>query len=225
MIDTVLARAAPLPAAYWRQWTASAISNLGDGINFVAMPLLALSLTDDERLISLTTFATFLPWMVLALPVGVIVDRLDRQHLMLLANLVRVALFVVIAAGAVGDRLSIWTLFVLLVVVGSCEVLFDSSAQAFLPTLVEPNQLARANDQRAGRAGDLDDRCVDAVRGGAGEQADRTERRALGPGGEVREGPHRPSSRARRSTPPAAVSRAPAAAASQPRRAITIADT
>ena len=47
-----------LPAPYWRQWSASAISNLGDGINFVALPLLALSLTDDERLLSLTTFAT-----------------------------------------------------------------------------------------------------------------------------------------------------------------------
>lgn len=134
-----------LPAAYWRQWAASAISNLGDGINFVAMPLLALSLTDDERLISLVAFATFVPWVLLALPVGVIVDRFDRRHLMLLANLVRVLLFAVIAIGAVSDNLSIWSLFALLIVVGSCEVLFDSSAQAFLPMLVEPGDLARAN--------------------------------------------------------------------------------
>ena len=27
----------PLSRAYWRQWTASVISNVGDGINFVAM--------------------------------------------------------------------------------------------------------------------------------------------------------------------------------------------
>lgn len=134
-----------LPAAYWRQWAASAISNLGDGINFVAMPLLALSLTDDERLISLVAFATFVPWVVLALPVGVIVDRFNRQRLMLLANLVRVLLFAGIAIGAVNDNLSIWSLFGLLIVVGSCEVLFDSSAQAFLPMLVEPDDLARAN--------------------------------------------------------------------------------
>ena len=143
--EGLAAPSSTLPNAYWRQWLASAISNLGDGVNFVAMPLLALSLTEDERLISLTTLATFLPWMLLALPVGVIVDRLDRQHLMVLANLVRVALFATIAVGATSDRLSIWSLFVLLIVVGSCEVLFDSSAQAFLPMLVEPRQLARAN--------------------------------------------------------------------------------
>jgi len=134
-----------LPAAYWRQWTASAISNLGDGINFVAMPLLALSLTDDERLLALTTFATFVPWLALALPVGVVVDRVDRQTLLVMANLVRIALFAVVAAGAIDGWLSIWLLVTLLVVVGACEVVFDSTAQAFLPMLVEPDQLARAN--------------------------------------------------------------------------------
>lgn len=134
-----------LPSAYWRQWTASAISNLGDGINFVAMPLLALSLTDDERLLSLTVFATFVPWLILALPVGVVVDRVDRRSLMIAANLVRLVIFTGIAMAAVAERLDIWVLVGLLIVIGSCEVVFDSTAQAFLPMLVEPDQLARAN--------------------------------------------------------------------------------
>ena len=134
-----------LPLAYWRQWTASAISNLGDGINFVAMPLLALSLTDDERLLSLTTLATFIPWLLLALPVGVIVDRTDRQLLMVASSLIRVALFAAIGFAAVSENLSIWALLGLLVIAGSCEVVFDSSAQAFLPMIVGPEDLARAN--------------------------------------------------------------------------------
>lgn len=137
--------ARPLPRAYWKQWSASAISNLGDGINFVAMPLLALSLTDDERLLSLTVFATFVPWLVLALPVGVVIDRLDRQYLMIFANVNRVGVFTAIGLAAIADRLDIWLLIVLLVVIGSCEVLFDSTAQAFLPMLVDNEQLARAN--------------------------------------------------------------------------------
>lgn len=134
-----------LPTAYWRQWSASAISNLGDGINFVAMPLLALSLTGDERLLSLTVFAIFLPWLVIALPVGVIVDRVDRQRLMVWASLTRVVLFGVVAVGAVSERLTIWWLIGLLILIGGCEVVFDSTAQAFLPMLVDPTHLARAN--------------------------------------------------------------------------------
>ena len=136
---------AVLSSAYWKQWTASAISNLGDGINFVAVPLLALSLTDDERLLSLTVFATFVPWLLLALPVGVVVDRLDRKRLLVTANLIRVGLFIAIAGAASTDRLGIWVLIALLMVVGSCEVLFDSTAQAWLPMLVDPMQLSRAN--------------------------------------------------------------------------------
>jgi MFS family permease len=134
-----------LPGAYWRQWSASVISNLGDGINFVAMPLLALSLTADTRLLALTTLVTFVPWLLLALPFGIAVDRHDHRRLMIVANVVRVALFSVVALGAAGDWISIGMLLAVLLVVGCCEVLFDSTAQAFLPTIVETHQLARAN--------------------------------------------------------------------------------
>ena len=135
----------PLPRAYWRQWTASVISNIGDGINFVAMPLLALTLTDDPRLLALTTFAVFLPWLVIGLPAGVMVDRFDRRRLMVCANVVRVALFSLIAIGAAAGWLDIPILVALLLAIGCCEVLFDSSAQAFLPLIVPPAQLGRAN--------------------------------------------------------------------------------
>jgi MFS family permease len=136
--------APPLPRAYWRQWWASLVSNLGDGINFVAMPLLALSITDDERLLAIVSVATFVPWLVVALPVGVVVDRVDRRRLMIGANLLRIALFAVIAAGAT-DASSVWWLIALLLVIGGCEVVFDSTAQAFVPMLVDRPQLPRAN--------------------------------------------------------------------------------
>ena len=134
-----------LPTAYWRQWSASAISNIGDGMNTAAMPLLAYSLTDDTRLLALVSFAVFVPWFLLALPVGVYVDRFDRRLLMVGANALRAALFAVIAITTATGTLGIGLLLVLLLVVGCCEVVFDSSAQAFLPAIVEPEQLPRAN--------------------------------------------------------------------------------
>lgn len=139
------ADAPPLPPAFWRQWWASAVSNLGDGITFVAMPLLAFALTEDERLLALTAFATLLPWLLLALPVGVLVDRFDRRGLMIAANVIRFVLYAVLAYGATTGSLSIWILLGLLVVVGACEVVFDSTAQAFLPAIVPATHLARAN--------------------------------------------------------------------------------
>jgi MFS family permease len=135
----------PLPNRYWRQWWATAVSNLGDGINFAALPLLAYSLTADERLLSLTAFVSLVPWLVLALPVGVLVDRADRRLLMVVANVVRVGLFGVIATTAGTDSITLFALMSVLVGVGTCEVVFDSSAQAFLPMLVDARDLPRAN--------------------------------------------------------------------------------
>ena len=109
-----------LPTKYWRQWWASSVSNLGDGINFVAMPLLALSLTDDTRLLALTTFAVFAPWLLLGIPVGTLVDRLDRKRLMIAANVARVVLFGSLAIGAARGSLSIAVLIGTLFVIGCC---------------------------------------------------------------------------------------------------------
>jgi len=114
-------------------------------MNVAALPLLAYSLTDDSRVLSLVSFASFLPWFILALPVGVYVDRFDRQRLMISANFLRAILFAVIAVTAWTETLGIATLLGLLVVVGCCEVIFDSSSQALLPSVVTEGQLPRAN--------------------------------------------------------------------------------
>ncbi|MGA1331555.1 MAG: MFS transporter [Ilumatobacteraceae bacterium] len=134
-----------LPASYWRHLGASAISNLGDGMVAAAGPLLALSLTDDVRLISLVSFATMLPWLVLSLPLGVVIDRVERRRLLVIASLARGALYAAVAILVVTEQISIWFLIALMGLIASFEVVFDMAAQAFLPSLVEPEQLERAN--------------------------------------------------------------------------------
>ncbi|MEY4401537.1 MAG: hypothetical protein RL072_1402 [Actinomycetota bacterium] len=110
-----------------------------------AGPLLALSLTDDVRLISLVSFASMLPWLVLSLPLGVMVDRVERKRLLVLSSVSRGALYAVVALLIMANQLNIWTLVVLIAVIASFEVVFDMSAQAFLPSLVESHLLERAN--------------------------------------------------------------------------------
>ena len=121
------------------------MSNLGDGINAAALPLLALSLTKDDRLIAGVAFASFVPWLVLSLPAGVIVDRYNRQTLMVTTNVIRTLLMAGLAVTAASHTLSIWLLYALILGVGICEVIFDSSAQAFLPAIVDAEMLPKAN--------------------------------------------------------------------------------
>src|SRR6185436_18614250 len=70
-------------------WSANAMSNLADGLAFVALPLLAAALTDDPRLVAGLATVYAAVRLCVAVPVGVFVDRLDRRTLLVTANLVR----------------------------------------------------------------------------------------------------------------------------------------
>jgi len=126
-----------LPNSYWRLFTSSTISNLGDGVVVAAAPLLAISLTDDSRLIASISFAAMLPWLVLSLPAGVYLDRHDRQKIMYRANLVRGIIFALIAIGAATKSINIYLLIIATAIAGVCELFFDMSSQAILPAIVD----------------------------------------------------------------------------------------
>ncbi len=136
-----------LPKSYWRLFTSSTVSNLGDGMVVAAGPLLALQLTNDSRLIAAVTFAAMLPWLVLSLPAGVYLDRYDRQKIMYRANLVRGLVFTLIAVSAANDTLNIYLLIAASAVAGVCELFFDMSSQAILPAIVEEESLELANSR------------------------------------------------------------------------------
>jgi MFS family permease len=67
---------------YWKLFSASVVSNLGDGIAQIAYPWLASAVTRDPVLIALIAVAQRLPWLIFTLPAGVLTDRLDRKKIM-----------------------------------------------------------------------------------------------------------------------------------------------
>ncbi len=80
----------------------SVISNLGDGIGFVAYPWLASAITRNPLLIALIAVAQRLPWLVFTLPAGVITDRVDRRKAIVLMDVVRTGLTLVVAFVVLG---------------------------------------------------------------------------------------------------------------------------
>ncbi|MEK0414729.1 MAG: hypothetical protein RL352_126, partial [Actinomycetota bacterium] len=93
-----------------------------------AGPLLALTLTDDVRLISLVSFASMVPWLILSLPLGVVIDRVERRQLLVISSSLRGVLYAVIAFLVTTDRLTIFVLIVLVGLIASFEVVFDMAA-------------------------------------------------------------------------------------------------
>ncbi|SDM82111.1 Predicted arabinose efflux permease, MFS family [Cryobacterium flavum] len=126
-------------------WTSSASSNLADGVAFISMPLLAVSLTDDPRLVAglATTYA--LVRLLVALPIGVWVDRVDRRTLLIGANLIRGLAVLALAVSVQLDLATLPLLYAAFAVVGTLESAADNASVSLLPGVVPVTQLDRAN--------------------------------------------------------------------------------
>lgn len=139
-----------LPANYWRLWSSSAVSNLADGLFFIALPLLAVRLTDSPVLVAGLAMVSRLPWLVFVLVAGALADRLDRRRTMRNVQLFRVATLGLLTALALADGLSLPVLYVAAFALGVGETLFDTAAQSILPSIVEKDQLSTANGRLYG---------------------------------------------------------------------------
>ena len=160
-----------LGADYWKLWTASVTSNLGDGISTVAYPWLASAVTRDPIQIAGIAVATRLPWLIFTLPAGVITDRLDRRKLIVAMDIARMLITVGVAvsilafgrdlvtpddpsAAAAGTPENGLALLIVLyasaLLFGFAEVLRDNAAQTILPSIVEADRLETANGRMWG---------------------------------------------------------------------------
>lgn len=136
-----------LGPAFNRLWSASIASNLADGLLRAAAPLLAARLTQDPVQISVIAALTMLPWLLFAVPIGGLTDRVDRRRLLAAANSVRVGLSVVLAVLILSGTITIYWLFLLTFVFGLTEVVADTAAQTLIPQILEPEQLERGNSR------------------------------------------------------------------------------
>ena len=143
MTQTATRPAARLGRNYWRLWWANAVSSTGDGAFAAALPLLAVTITRDPRLVSVVTAATYLPWLLLSLPAGAMVDRYDRPVLMASAQAVQAAVVTAVTILILTRQAGIEVLAVAGFGVGSAEVIFSNAAQSVLPALVPPELLPR----------------------------------------------------------------------------------
>jgi MFS family permease len=145
MTHTATRPPARLGRDYWRLWWANAVSSTGDGAFAAALPLLAVTVTRDPRLVSVVTAATYLPWLLLSLPAGAVVDRYDRPALMASAQSAQTAVVAAVTVLIVMRHAGIQVLAAAGFLLGSAEVIASNAAQSVLPALVPPELLPRAN--------------------------------------------------------------------------------
>jgi MFS family permease len=149
-----LATTMPHRPSLWRQgdfmklWTGQTISQFGDEITGLAIPLLATLILHAGPLeFGILGVVRFLPWILFTLPAGVWVDRMRRRPILIGADLARAVLLISIPIAFVGGWLTMIQVYIVAFFAGTFEVFFDVAYQSYLPSIVERDELVEGNSK------------------------------------------------------------------------------
>jgi predicted MFS family arabinose efflux permease len=132
-------------------WTSQVVSTVGTRISSIAYPLLVLSITGSPVQAGIVAFAQTLPFLVLFLPAGALVDRWNRRRIMLWCEVGRAIALGSVAMTTMLGTVTVGQLVVVALVEGSLFVFFDLCEGAALPRIVAPEQLPAAMAQNQAR--------------------------------------------------------------------------
>ncbi|MBC3842194.1 MFS transporter [Streptacidiphilus sp. 4-A2] len=127
-------------------FTASALSQLGVNINYVAVPLVAVAaLNAGAGEVSAIATLSTVAFLLIGLPAGAWVDRLSHRRVLIAADLCRGLLFASVPVAWWLNVLTIGQLYVIVLLTGCATVFFDVGSQSVLPQLVGTDSLVQAN--------------------------------------------------------------------------------
>ena len=139
------ARTFPSPE-FRRFWTGEAVSGFGNYVTLLALQtLVVLTLDGSAQQVGWLSSARWLPYLVLGLLVGALVDRRRRRPVMVATDLTRAALLTAIPVAWAVDALSLPLLLVVVAAFGTASLVNDAASMSFLPRLVPGEHLQRAH--------------------------------------------------------------------------------
>ncbi len=133
-------------AAFTRFWRAEAVSSFGTYVTLLALQtVVVLTLDGDAQDVGWLNSARWLPYLLLGLVVGALVDRRRRRPVMVTTDLLRALLLVSIPVAWAADVLTMPLLLAIVAVFGTASLVNDAASQSFLPRIVPRAHLQRAH--------------------------------------------------------------------------------
>ena len=131
---------------FTRFWWGEAVSSFGTYVTLLALQtIVVLTLDGTAQDVGLLNSARWLPYLVLGLVIGALVDRSRRRPVMVGTDLARAALLASIPVAWAAGVLSLPVLMVVMTGYGAASLVNDAASQSFLPRLVPPEHLQRAH--------------------------------------------------------------------------------
>jgi MFS family permease len=127
-------------------WFGQATSTLGDGLVPVALAFAVIQTLDGSPTdLGLVLAAQTLPLVAFVLVGGVWADRLPRQMVMLVSDLIRCVVQATMAVLLLSGRAQLWELVVLAAIYGTAQAFFQPAATGLVPATISPPRLQQAN--------------------------------------------------------------------------------
>lgn len=134
------------PHGFTRFWVGETVSSFGTYVTLLALQtLVVLTLQGTAQDVGWLNSARWLPYLVLGLIVGALVERRRRRPVMVTTDLARALLLGAIPAAWALGVLSLPLLLVIVAGYGTASLVNDAASQSFLPRLVPREQLQRAH--------------------------------------------------------------------------------
>jgi MFS family permease len=128
-------------------WGGQSVSEIGSSVTVLALPLAAVVLLDASTFqVGLLTAMSTVPFLLVSLPAGAMVDRAAKHRLMMWCDLGRLLLMASVPLATLpGLRLTYLHLLVVALLAGVLTVFFDVAYQSYLPVLLEREDLVDGN--------------------------------------------------------------------------------
>ena len=125
-------------------WASLLFSAVGSQISTVAIAWQVYEITNSPFQLGLAGLFRALPIMLLSIPGGVLADRMDRRHLLIITQSLAALLAMALALLSYFAAVQVWQIYLVTFLSGAVGI-FDAPARtALIPTLVRPEQLATA---------------------------------------------------------------------------------
>jgi MFS family permease len=125
-------------------WVGQFISLIGTWMQNTTQPYLAYRITGSSLDLGLIAFSATLPTLILALPGGVLVERMNKRKVVIVLQVIMMIQAFILAFLALTGRIQIWHLIALSFVLGSASAIEITARQAMLIELVGKPALPNA---------------------------------------------------------------------------------
>lgn len=126
-------------------WISQSISQLGSAMTSFALIIWAYKQTDSAMVVSLMSFCSYMPYILVSIFAGTFIDKHKKKNIMLAADFIAVLCSLFIFVNCMTDTLAVWNIYFVNLIIGMMNSFQSPAEQVALGIMVEEKHYKRAS--------------------------------------------------------------------------------